>query len=607
MPPMQSVPAVAGVLRRAVAGLAVMGLAAGLSAAPAEGSVTVRPVTDAMLAHPDDADWLSWRRTYDSSGYSPLAAITRDNVGALALVWTRGIADGMSESTPLVHDGVMFMPESTDVIEAFDGADGTLKWTYRRDEPADLSAVLGSYFMKRSIAIYEDHIIGTSADDFLYALDVRDGKLAWQQELLDFRKYPGLQSSGPIVANGIAISGRRCEPKGGPDACVLIASNARTGRELWRLRTTPRPREPGDDSWGGVPDADRRHVGNWMPPSYDPATRMLFVGTSVTSPGPKYLLAGNDKKYLYHNSTLAIDAGTGRIVWYYQHLVDHWDMDHPFERLLVDTVVAPDPKSVPWINPRLRSGERRRVVTGIPGKTGIVYTLDRATGEFLWARPTVFQNIVSSIDAATGAVTVNPATLFTEKGQRRLVCPSAYGGRNWPAGAYSPATGFMYMPLQNTCDHVTAILDKPDPASIYGVVRDTFIAPGASSLGTVQAIDAATGRLMWSAEDAGGTLSLLATGGGLVFGGDAHGFFRAYDAATGKLLWEVNLGAPVAGVPIAYAAGNREFVAVSTGSGVVTAGLNRLTPAVRPGSANAVFVFALPIPPPLRDPRPSVQ
>ncbi len=124
-----------------------------------------------------------------------------------------------------------------------------------------------------------------------------------------------------------------------------------------------------------------------MVPSYDPELNRIFVGTSVTIPAPKFTLAGNDYTYLYHNSTLALDADTGKIVWHYQHVVDHWDLDHPFERLLVETAVTPDPKEVTWINPRLKPGERRKVVTGIPGKTGVVYTLDRATGEFLWAGP----------------------------------------------------------------------------------------------------------------------------------------------------------------------------------------------------------------------------
>ncbi len=121
----------------------------------------------------------------------------------------------------------------------------------------------------------------------------------------------------------------------------------------------------------------------------------------------------------------------------HQHLNDHWDLDHPFERLLVDTAVAPDPLAVSWVNPNLRPGERRRVVTGIPGKTGIVYTLDRATGEFLWANPTTTQNVVSNIDGATGAVTESSEVVFSAEGQEVLTCPSYFGGKDWES-VYTP-------------------------------------------------------------------------------------------------------------------------------------------------------------------------
>ena len=124
-----------------------------------------------------------------------------------------------------------------------------------------------------------------------------------------------------------------------------------TGRELWRTRTIPGPGERGNETWGDIPFGERKHVGAWMPPSYDPELKLLYIGTSVTSPAPKFLLGGNDKKYLYHNCTLALDAQTGKIVWYYQHVVDHWDLDHTFERILLDTAVAPAKESVAWINP----------------------------------------------------------------------------------------------------------------------------------------------------------------------------------------------------------------------------------------------------------------
>jgi outer membrane protein assembly factor BamB len=274
---------------------------------------------------------------------------------------------------------------------------------------------------------------------------------SWGYSPLNYRETPAQETSGPIIANGKIFSTRGCEFKFSPDGCIITAHDAKTGKELWRRRTIPKPGEPGDESWGGIPDQERRHVGAWMVPSYDAEFNLLYVGTSVTSPAPKFLLAGNDKEYLYHNSTLAIDGDTGRIVWYYQHVVDHWDFDHPFERLLVDTAVAPDAAEVTWINPRLRPGERRKVITGIPGKTGIVYTLDRQTGEFLWARPTVRQNVVAKIDGATGKVTVNPETTFSAVGETHFICPSASGGKDFQAGAYSPMINAMYYGLQNIC------------------------------------------------------------------------------------------------------------------------------------------------------------
>jgi alcohol dehydrogenase (cytochrome c) len=402
------------------------------------------------------------------------------------------------------------------------------------------------------------------------------------------------QTSGPIVVDGKVISGRGCEPEGGPEACVVTAHDARTGEELWRTRTIALTGEPGGDTWGDVPDAGRWHVGTWVVPSYDPELDLIYIGTSVTSPAPKFLLGGNDEQHLYHNSTLALDPDTGEIVWYYQHLVDHWDLDHPFERLIVDTAVAPDPDQVPWINPNITPGETRKVITGVPGKTGVVYTLDAATGEFLWARPTVYQTVVQSIDGATGAVTVNPDMLFDAQGDQALVCPNSNGGKNWQASAYSPLTNMFYVPLQNTCMDVTVVIDAPTLDSLYGTRSQARIAPGTDNVGTIEAVSAETGDTGWKFEQRAGTTSLVATGGGLLFGGDVNGRFRAFDQETGEILWEINVGRPVTGFPITYAVDGRQFVAVSTGTSLATGGVSRLTPELRPSAGNSLFVFALP-------------
>jgi len=486
------------------------------------------------------------------------------------------------------------MPNPRDVIQAIDAVTGDLIWEHRRDNPEDVYEKIAGFLSEnnRNVAIYDRLIIDTSVDDHVFALDARSGDVVWDTEVLDYTTHPAIQGSGPIIANGRVISGRSCLEPGGPDACVITAHDALTGAELWRRRTIPGPGEPGDETWGDVPFEERKHVGAWMVPSYDPELNLIYIGTSVTSPAPKFMLGGVENRHLYHNSTLALDADTGQIAWHYQHLNDHWDLDHPFERLLVDTLVAPDPAAVDWINPRLRPGERRKVITGIPGKTGLVYTLDRATGEFLWATPTVAQNVITHIDGATGAVTENGETVFTGLGQEVLSCPSWMGGKDWEAGAYSPLTNTMYYPLRNTCARVLSTMDGG--LAIYRLAARFQLAPGTDQLGTVRAISVETGRTRWIHEQRAGTMSLVATGGGLVFGGDVNGRFRAFDQTTGDVLWEINIGSPVTGFPIAYAVNGRQYVAVSTGSAATASGLMGLTPELRPSAGNNLFVFALP-------------
>ena len=575
-----------------LAAFTVLGLVAAAVMATAQ-APAIPPVTDAMLQNPAPGDWLMWRRTLNGWGYSPLDQITRDNVGDLQMVWTRGLSAGSQEGTPLAYGGTLYMPNPNDVLQAIDAVTGDLKWEYRRELPDDAAEVLGTLVtVNRNVAIYGNVIIDTGNDGYVYAVDTVTGTLAWETEIVDYEKVQARHTSGPIVANGKVISGRSCRPSGGPAACVIVAHDATTGAELWRTRLVPAPGEPGDETWGGVPYEERVHVGSWMVPSYDPELNLVYVGTSVTSPAPKFLLGGADNQHLYHDSTLALDGDTGEIRWYYQHLNDHWDMDHPFERLLVDTVVAPDPAAVSWINPRLRAGEVRKVITGIPGKTGVVYTLDRETGEFLWATPTVGQNLINHIDGATGEVTENPELIFSSYGQEVLSCPGWLGGKDWEAGAYSPLTNTMYYPLRNSCARVLATPDEG--LAIYQLAARFQLAPGTDQLGTVRAISAETGQTTWLHEQRAATLSLVATGGGLVFGGDVNGRFRALDHETGEVLWEINLGSPVTGFPITFAVDGRQYVAASTGSAATAGGFARLTPELRPSSGNNLFVFALP-------------
>ena len=335
------------------------------------------------------------------------------------------------------------------------------------------------------------------------------------------------------------------------------------------------------------------HVGTWMVPSYDPELNLVYFGTSVTSPYAKFTLGDVNDDYLYHTSTLAIDGDTGELVWYYQHIRDHWDLDHPFERLLVDTVVAPNPDEVRWISPNVTPGEERKILTGIPGKTGIVYALDRATGEFLWATETVYQNVVEDIDPATGAYTMNNDLVFTEVGQEYLICPSAAGGKDWQAGSYSPETNVMYYPLQNLCMDTLAYLD--DPAEMdQGLGFTMMQTPDTEHLSTVQAISAETGEILWTLGQNAAFMSTVATGGGLIFVGDVDSRFSAIDQETGEIVWQTVLGSSITGYPITYAVDGEQYVAVAAGGALIDGSyiaVGELTPA---RGSNMIYVFKLP-------------
>ena len=226
--------------------------AASPPAAYAQPAADFVPVTDAVLQDPDPADWLMWRRTLDSWGYSPLDQIDRRNVGDLRMVWSRALAPGSQQGTPLVYGGVLYMPNPRDTIQALDAATGDLLWEYRRSRPDDLHdhvyTALGE--ANRNIAIHGRHLIGTSADGYVYAVDATTGRLAWETQIVDYTRHPAHQTSGPIIAGGKVISGRGCLPAGGPHACFIAAHDAATGAELWRRPLIPAPGEPGGRDLG---------------------------------------------------------------------------------------------------------------------------------------------------------------------------------------------------------------------------------------------------------------------------------------------------------------------------------------------------------------------
>jgi len=548
-------------------------------------------VTETMLLNPPAGEWLMWRRTYDHWGYSPLDQITTSNVESLRLAWAWTMAPGLQETTPLVHDGIMFLPQACDFIEALDARDGTPIWQYERPQ---VEHEAGLACANRNGVLYGDKLFIATHDAYLVALDARSGEVVWEERVGDWR-IGQHYSAGPQIIQGRVVAGMSgCYYIN--TGCWLSAHDPETGEEIWRTRTIPRPGEYGYDSWGDMREEDRRGGSAWIAPSYDAELGLIYVGVAVPIPWGSVQRGSRDGDVLYTNATLALDAETGEIEWYFQHLPgDEWDLDHPFERILVETEVAPDADTVEWVNPAIRAGERRKVVTGVPGKPGIVWTLDAVTGEFLWARPTNYQNVIVGVDIENRKGIANADVKPPAVDLPVLVCPHLSGGKNWQAVAYSPQTNAIYAPSNNTCMEYSLNEVEPTFGEYHGSAsaERVHVPDSDEQVGLLTAVDVATGATRWQIRQRAGIGgSVLTTGGGLVFVTDDARRLRAFDAFTGEVLWEQLLNSSAGGFPVSYSVDGVQYIAIAAGGGV---NYRNLTPEiVQRSEGNTLFVFRLP-------------
>jgi alcohol dehydrogenase (cytochrome c) len=546
-------------------------------------------VTDAMLRDPPASDWLMWRRTYDGWGYSPLDQINKDTVKDLRPVWTWSLTPGPTETTPIVHDGVLFVFNWADKIQALNAATGDLIWEYKRELPENLFTDIPNVMAKRNMAIYEDTLIAATSDAHIIALDAKTGKLVWDHTTADWTKgwrYTG----GPFVVNGKVIQGMTGCGNAEPGGCFITGHDAKTGAELWRVYTIAHPGDPNYDTWNGLPLESRFGASAWITGAYDPEQNLVFYGTGQPYPWIAEMRGTLPKKpglktnAMYSDTTLAINPDTGKLEWYHQHLQDDtWDLDYVYERQLIDLPV---------------NGETRKAVV-TTGKLGIVEALDRTNGQWLWHKETVPQNVVAAIDPKTGEKTINAAAI-PHIGQTTVNCPSDPGGRGWPATAYSPKTGILYMPLNEYCSNTTPT--PLDPGQAYtGGGRAIFarvpVPNSDGKIGRVDAVKLEDRSQVWSYRlRAPETSAVLPTGGGLVFNGAWDRYFRAFDDTTGEVKWQMRLNNVINSFPITYSVNGKQYVAVAVGSGSsLSKALATLTPEIQnPDGGSVLWVFALP-------------
>jgi alcohol dehydrogenase (cytochrome c) len=562
-------------LRCAFAAAALLMLPAGALADPpaAVGAAQIEG------ADQDANSWLVYGRTLSAQRHSPLTQIDASNVKRLVAAWTKTLGPASSmEGTPIVSNGVMYLTTGKSTVYAVDAVTGKTIWKYVYPLPATAAPKACCNVNNRGVTLTGDVVVTGTLDAHLVALDAKTGKVRWNTTVADVANAYTI-TSPPLPVKDMLIQG----VGGGeyPTHGFIAAYGASTGKLRWKTSTIPGKGEPGSETWGVRGTAERGGAPTWLPGAYDPQLNLLYWGTG--NPNPDFDTNATKGNLLYTSSMLALNPDTGKITWYYQFTPHNiWDYDAVNQPVLVD---------VPM------NGSTVAAVAHAD-RNGYLYLLDRATGKLIYAVPFIDKITWGTVDRTTGKIGLNAAIQAAAKAAKPYaVWPSVIGGANWEPPAYDPQHHLFFIPAIESS--LTIVPEKkPNPNPKPGVYNfgGTFTAP-ASFPGSVSAWDLATGKMLWKrhfrSPSFGGALS---TAGGLVFVGQMDGELDALDAQSGKTLWSAKTASGINAPPMTFSQNGIQYVSVEAGiGGVFPIYFMPFTPwlkNVKPGSL--VYTYKLP-------------
>jgi alcohol dehydrogenase (cytochrome c) len=597
-----------------IAGLAAILAGIGLSAAAGAAEVTHERLVNSER---EPQNWLNHHGNLEAHRFSGLDQINRDNVRVLkvAFTWAMGGTQGGGkevivfpfaglEGTPVAEDGYLYLTTGWGVVTKLDTRGGVPRMVWQYDPAPDrdyATTVACCGINNRGAVLAGDMVISIVIDGRVLALNKTDGTKVWEVQVADPGKGE-VFTGAPLIVKDMVVTGMA-----GAEFGVrgwIEAMDLKTGKRRWRTYTIPGPGEPGHETWKDNYGAWKTGGGStWVTGSYDPELNLIIWGTA--NPGPDWDNAYRPGDNLWTDSTLGLDADTGKIRWGFQHTPnDPYDYDSIAENTFVDTNI---------------NGKFVRA-TLHANRNGFAYALDRKTGECLWGTQFVAElNWTPGLDAKCKPLAYDPKSDIqtyakgtaaargkATKGRGEIegtLRPGHMGGKNWPPTTYSPHTNLYYIPTIEGCNKAYSEVTvpgehKPRQLFLGGAPFSTFDDPNCGRIsGSITAIDVRTGKVVkkhWTQHPQLG--GLLSTAGGLVFAGYAEGQVVALDAETLQELWRFETGSAINAPPMTYMANGKQYVAIEVGlGGAWPQWFVSATPELKAQvPSNVLYVFELP-------------